>query len=380
MSDTPAHTVHGAIDEPAAGALLVPGSVRVRGWALEESGPLEAAVLMVGEGPATPVRLGTWREDLGSAFPSVDHATASGFDCIIDLRPPAGTTTVRIALLVKTAAHGWQEANAVEVRTAVPIPARDGARPRAAFTIVQNELVMLPIWLDYYGRYFDPDDLYVIDHDSDDGSTSGLDGRCHVVPVHRGGSFAHHWLRTTVEAFQALLLQSYDTVLFAEVDELVVADPLRFDGLDAYIERLDRPAVRCAGFNVVHQPDEPPLRFDQPLLAQRRCWHASLLYSKRLLSKVPLRWSEGFHSEYSAPDDAPDPELMLVHLHRIDYDACLARHRSSAGRVWNEEDVQAGLGAQNRIAAPEEFEAWFRGGPDLDGPPELIPDHIGSVL
>ena len=239
---------------------------------------------------------------------------------------------------------------------------------------------MLPIWLDHYSRYFDPDDLYVIDHGSTDESTAGLGGRCRLIPVHRTASFEHRWLRSTVEAFQRFLLQSYETVLFAEVDELVVADPRRYSGLDHYIDALDRPAARCSGFNVVHEPGEPALQFDQPLLAQRHYWRASLDYCKRLVSRIPLRWSEGFHREFNAPDDPVDPELMLIHLHRIDYDACLARHRSTAARNWSEEDIARGDGTQNRIDAPDEFDQWFRAGPDLDAPRELIPDHIRRLL
>ena len=45
-------------------------------------------------------------------------------------------------------------------------------RRKAAFTIVKNEPVMLPIWLSYYSKHFDLQDLYVLDHQSTDGSTA----------------------------------------------------------------------------------------------------------------------------------------------------------------------------------------------------------------
>jgi hypothetical protein len=353
--------------------------VHVSGWVFDEAGLLESALLVSEDGPGTPVRLGAWRQDVGEAYPSTPHASASGFEGSVAVG--AGVQgTARIALLVRPAGGSWCEAASVEVRAAAPPAAHDGPRRHAAFTIVQDESVMLPVWLAYYGRYFDAADLYLLDHGSSDGSTAGLEGRCRVVPVHRDASFDHRWLRSTVEAFQSFLLGSYETVLFAEADELVVADPRAYTGLDAYIGGLTRPAARCAGFNVVQQPDEPPLRFDAPLLAQRRYWHASLQYSKRLLARVPLRWSVGFHEEFNAPDDSPDPELLLVHLHRADYDTCLARHRASVARTWNEADLRNGLGWQQRITEPAEFEAWFRNGSDLDAPRELIPEHIRSVL
>ena len=378
MSDPSVHAVCAWIDEPVAGASVARGVVRVSGWVFDEAGLLGSALLVVDDGPGTSVRLGGWRPDVGEAYPSVAHASSSGFEGTVDLSAVDGGTAC-IALLARLGDGTWREAAAVVVQLS-PTRARDGARPRAAFTIVHNEPVMLPLWLDYYGRYFDPDDLYVLDHDSTDGSTADLDGRCHVVPVHREAAFDHHWLRSSAERFQAFLLGSYEAVLFAEVDEIVLADPRRYAGLDAYIAELTGPSARCSGFNVVQQPDEPPLRFDEPLLAQRRYWHASAIYSKRLLSRVPLRWSEGFHHEYNAPDDAPDPELLLVHLHRIDYDRCLARHRAAVARDWNEADVVSGYGAQNRIADPSEFDEWFYRGADIDAPRELIPEHIRSLL
>lgn len=381
MSDLSAHAhdVRAWVDEPTTGASVVSGTVRVSGWAFDEAGLLRSALLVVDDGPGTPVRPGVWRPDVGDAYPLIPHASSSGFEGTVDLSSATGATA-RIALLVRLDDATWQEAAAVEVQIVPPTRQRDGARRRVAFTIVHNEAVMLPLWLDYYGRYFDADDLYVLDHDSTDGSTAGLAGRCNVVPVHREAAFDHHWLKSTVEQFQAFLLRSYDAALFAEVDEIVLADPRRYAGLDHYIAEMTRSAARCSGFNVVHQPDELPLRFDAPLLAQRRYWHGSLEYSKRLLSRIPLRWSEGFHHEFNAPDDAPDPELLLVHLHRIDYDRCLARHQASVARDWNEVDVVNGYGAQNRISAPSEFEEWFYHGADLDTPRELIPEHLRSVL
>ena len=42
---------------------------------------------------------------------------------------------------------------------------------RAVVTMVHNESVFLPIWLRYYSRFFAPEDIYVLDNDSTDGST-----------------------------------------------------------------------------------------------------------------------------------------------------------------------------------------------------------------
>lgn len=363
---------------PAPGAEVGPGGLRVEAWALDETAPVEQALVVCDDGPAVPAALGLKRADVGDAFPQVGHAHRSGVRCDIEIWRSA-RAPFSISLLVKVRDGGWYEAASTTVNFS-PAPEADGRRPLAAFTIVKDEPIMLPLWLAYYGRDFDPADLYVLDHESGDGSTAAVSDRCRVIPVHREVAFDHRWLRDTVEAFQSFLLRSYQTVLFAEVDEFLVADPRFYRGLSDYIHKLDRPAARCAGFNVVHQPDEPALRFDAPILAQRTVWHPSLRYNKRLLGRVPFRWTEGFHEELNVPDDPPDPGLVLVHLHRVDYDWCLARHRASAARKWSEVDIARGDGAQNRIAELGAFEEWFRSGPDLDSPPEFIPQHIRGVL
>jgi hypothetical protein len=253
-------------------------------------------------------------------------------------------------------------------------------RNRAVFTIVQNEPVFLPIWLAYYGRFFVASDTYVLDHDSTDGSTTSAQSSSNVLGIHREKSFDHDWLRSTVTSFQHFLLNSYENVLFTEVDEFVVADPTRYSGLDDYIERFDRDAVRCTGFNVVHYPEEEaPLAFDKPILDQRKYWHGSENFSKSLLSKVPLSWGRGFHKNRVHVELEPDPELLLIHLHRVDYDYCLDRHRANAAMDWNEADLKAGHGAQNRLVHPRKFKKWFfRGADDADR--ELIPERFKSAL
>ena len=379
MIEPEVHAVRGCIDHPPVQVEVTPGPLRITGWVLDEAAALRSAVIIAGDQPGVRVRLGLWRPDVGDAFPDVGHAAASGFQCDLDVRA-VGPGPLEVTLLASTGAGEWHVAASIEVNVVARGEDRGGTRPRAAFTIVQNEPVMLPLWLDYYGRFFDAEDLYVLNHDGTDGSVEAVSDRCQVIPIHRTKSFEHRWLRATVEAFQTFLLRSYDAVLFTEADEFVVADPRRYSGLDDYIGQLEEPAARCLGFNVVQQPDEPALQFGRPLLAQRRYWHASLGYSKRLLGRVPLRWSEGFHEEYNAPDRAPDPALLLVHLHRIDYDWCVTRHRSTAARNWSEEDIAREDGTQNRMASEEQLAHWFRFGPDLDSPRELIPEHVRSVL
>jgi hypothetical protein len=89
----------------------------------------------------------------------------------------------------------------------------------AVFTMVKNENYFLPIWLKHYKRYFDNSDIYILDHQSNDGSTEELD--VNVELVINELAFDHQWLVNTVQNFQVKLLEQYESVLFAEADELV---------------------------------------------------------------------------------------------------------------------------------------------------------------
>lgn len=240
-------------------------------------------------------------------------------------------------------------------------------RPAAIFTIIQNEPVLFPLWYYYYVRYFDPSDIYVIDHDSvGDGlelllQLQAEDG-FHRIPVHREVSFDGLWLLHTVRTFQKFLLQSYDSVLFAEADEILAPVPGKgYADLAEYVQKFDDPFIAASGFEVVHKVDEEPaLDFSQPLLAQRRWWYHTLMYSKTLLARVPVHWTEGFHTATNVPGYvSADPYLLLIHLHRIDYTHVRERHRLNNSQVWNPRDKIEGLSRQNRIEDQEMLSRWL---------------------
>ena len=273
--------------------------------------------------------------------------------------------------------------------------------PLAIFTIAQNEPVWLPRWVDYYRTQIAASDLFVLDHDSTGEAADVLprlsaEFGINVIPVHRRVSFDHAWLAHTVQLFQHFLLNSYRAVLFAEVDEIVAATPgSKYGNLEEYAAGVlgskklfgkPRDCVRCRGYEVVHRPEEEPaLDWSKPLLKQRNWWYHSVLYSKTLLSRTPLEWDRGFHdlSNHKARINKMEDDLVLIHLHKIDFDFCLARHEDSARRNWSPTDIEDGSGAQNRLRDAEELRTWFRR--SIDDPSREarlvpIPDQMKSIV
>ena len=246
-----------------------------------------------------------------------------------------------------------------------------GPRRGAVLTIAQNESVFLPIWLRYYSRFFAADDIYVLDHGSTDGSTE-VGGFVHIPVSH--ATFDNTWMVSTVEEHQRRLLERYDVVLVVDVDEIVAPNPAHGTLAD-YMERFDEEWVNCLGYEVMHvTPEEPPYRPELPVLHQRGHWFFNVVYDKPALATVPLSWRPGFHRRADYEFNL-DPDLRLIHLHRMDYEICKARHRRWTERPWNPRDIAEGWGVHNRVVEDEEFDRWF-----VDVTPEPIPDDWRDLV
>jgi hypothetical protein len=206
-----------------------------------------------------------------------------------------------------------------------------------------------------YSRSFEPDDIYVLDHESSDGSTM-RDGFVRIPVTH--DTVDHTWMVRTIEEHQHELLERYDAVLVTDVDEIVA--PRRECGsLGDYIDRLEEGFVNCVGYELIHLVDrEPAFDAARKVLDQRGFWFANNIYDKPAIATEPMRWTPGFHRTEDLQVRL-DPDLYLIHLHRMDYEICLARHRYRGERAWNDRDVAMGWASHNRITDEAEFARWF---------------------
>lgn len=241
----------------------------------------------------------------------------------------------------------------------------------ALFTIAQDETDALQLWLAHHRAYAPTADLYVLDHESaGDAALALQDAQAEgvtVVPVRHDTSFDYDWLTRTVEDFAGFLLRSYESVGFAEVDELLW--PVT-GTVEELLETLPGPFVRAEGRCLVHHhPDEPPLRLNQPLLAQRRHWYRSERYSKICLFRQRVYWKNGFHEAYNVPaTQRATPALINLHLHQADYTRALRRHQRNAGRRWDARFRLSDLGVHQRLDNPSELERYLLA--NLDSPRE----------
>lgn len=194
-----------------------------------------------------------------------------------------------------------------------PTPSASGPRV-VVITVVRDEAELLPLWIAHYGREFGHESLLVIDDNSEDGSTNDLPCMCYRLPR---GPWKAGWGRTRqrlVNGLAAGLLAVNDWIIYTDVDEFLVADPLAFSGLGDFLQsRSETDVIAPLAVELVHHTGiEPALDLSQPILEQRRFVKYSPALCKPLVKRVNSRWSGAFHANASA--FAVDPALWMFHL------------------------------------------------------------------
>lgn len=195
-----------------------------------------------------------------------------------------------------------------------------GRRPQVAvLTVARDEAVMLPRWIAHYGAQVGVENLLVFDDGSTDGSTDGLTCSVHRIPGFPPGQFEGSRMRL-VSGVARGLLETYDAVVFTDVDEFLVADPARHDGLVGLLQaRAEVPVLASLALNVVHHVGvEGPLDPDRPVLDQRRLATFAPVMCKPAVKRVPAAWAMASHGIRTAY--AVEPDLFMLHLKFADRD------------------------------------------------------------
>lgn len=233
----------------------------------------------------------------------------------------------------------------------------------AAVTFVFNEAVNLPIWLDYYGGNFGRENLFVVDRESTDGSTDNLGSSNKIRLPHI--AFDEDRKTDFISLFHAALLRHFDAVIYTDCDEIIVPDPDLYTSLNDYIEKKDFDYVSCVGLNILHiLNQEAPLDLARPILLQRhyaQFWSAAC---KTLLSRTPITWAPGFHSQSRPPQI--DPNLFMFHMKFMDYSIAMQRQVINRETEWSQESLARNIGTHHRF----ENDRFVRGG-------FLV--HIGAI-
>jgi hypothetical protein len=201
--------------------------------------------------------------------------------------------------------------------------------PLAVITMTYNENRKLPYWLGHYAAEVGLAHCTVIDHGSDDGSTTDLHGANHIrLPR----SPQDNDRRTAmIGDLAATLLHNYAHVAYVDVDELLVADPARHASLLDYAADLSLDAVTAVGVEIVHAVGEAPLDNCRGVGELRRHGLFSSSMCKTSMIGRRVTWAPGFHAHDGPPcfDD-----LYLFHLRHADLDQALERLEITRAMPW----------------------------------------------
>ena len=168
----------------------------------------------------------------------------------------------------------------------------------ACLTMARDEPFFLGLWSRYYGGLFGAENLFVIDHASKAPAAPPPGVSVLRLPheeaasVRRAGRARQEFDLTRFRAISRMmagLLVYYDTVIYGDVDEILVTDPEIAPDLRAWLDRDDLPDVVAGfGLEMLHDPEEPPLDPDRPVLAQRRAFHCRIGFCKPHVLSAPV--------------------------------------------------------------------------------------------
>lgn len=262
----------------------------------------------------------------------------------------------------------------------------------AALTMARDENFYLPIWYRYYSQQFGAENLFVIDHNSQNYSAKSiLPAEANVVRIPfdtpKQDKFAvnrmsfDHRRFLAISKFIQSLLTYYDCVIFNDSDEIYVVDDSL--GLSAYLDSLPDIGVRAgAGIELFQHADELSIDPVRPILDQRKHFSYRWEFCKPFITSENARI--GAHSAFS--QIWLDPNLMLVHLRFAD-----ATHLRSRQNLRLEAYAQnrGGKSSRWKHSLPETKETieqfWQRSPTDLDLPhrelwDRILPDYLNKPL
>lgn len=178
----------------------------------------------------------------------------------------------------------------------------------AVITDALSDDYFLPVWIDYYGRCFGAENLFVVSYERDLAIPPGRVGR--QLRLER--PYDQHLRVQLINEVVPELLKRYACVIRVDVDEFLVPDPRKYADLRQYVETRSDAYVTAQGLDVVETAADRQLAYDvAPLLGQRSAAVKASAYSKTCLVRTPIRWFPGFHTADVAPafDD-----LYLFHM------------------------------------------------------------------
>jgi hypothetical protein len=215
----------------------------------------------------------------------------------------------------------------------------------AVFTRIYNDKLFTDLFCRHYIKLTDPINIFLIDHESEDGSVYEMARkyRCQAIRIPRGFSDESN-MRRYCEYFQRFLLTKYKWVIYADIDELLVHE----NGLDHFKQLLKNESwsgifVPEHGYEVFHHPDfEPELDYARLIGEQRNFLHPNKAYAKPTIASDKAFWGPGFHYALNL-NQRVVPGLWMIHLAHMSVENTLSREVTRMKQIRSAGDKAANI-------------------------------------
>ena len=201
-------------------------------------------------------------------------------------------------------------------------------RPLGIVTMVYRDYFFLERWYKYYAAQVPPEDLFIFSHGNDPEHHRIAPG-ANIINVPRSETMFKFDLRRwrMMSQFASGMLEFYDWMIVADVDEIMIVDPLAAPDIVTYIDatytgKPEGPKnIAPFALELMHVPDEEPLPLapDATILSRRRIFRPSRVYSKPCLIGAPAIFGPGGHRNNLGLRHL-SPDLYLLHLRFCDVD------------------------------------------------------------
>lgn len=164
----------------------------------------------------------------------------------------------------------------------------------AVLTDATSAAFFFPRFTAYYGKLFGRQHLHVVTY-AGMAAEFANSGITNIIELDAG--YDDTLRARVISELTTKLLERYEVIIRADIDEFIIPDRAHFADLADYVERNELPYVTAHGVDVIELADDEPLQPGLPVLGQQRRYGiraASL--NKTCLTTVPIRWANGFHA------------------------------------------------------------------------------------
>jgi hypothetical protein len=233
----------------------------------------------------------------------------------------------------------------------------------AALTFVRNEFELLPVWLNYY--HSQVDELYVVNPAHEDYSKCGEFNEVFYTDQDNGSI---EQAKSQVHIFMKKLFDDgIDWLIYGDVDEFIIPDPAKFEGVRDFIKYQDQEVIYCSGYDVI-EDSLPRLDLTKPILAQRKRWVPAHPYNKPAIMSKFQEFGDGWHYTERVKHLADKNQVTIREVvNKIKRDDVYLVHLKRADeQLYNR---RQGIGGGHR----GDWEAWLDEVKD-------IPERIKNAL